>query len=168
MPNTKNFNLYRAHSDMLNLAPTSTGFTSGIVEIYPKLKGILKELATQVLLLNASITDFVFEVKNEEVVTVEDVNVASKRVSEEGPLTALLGYETKLLVSTDYTNDTLSLLLIHHQHKGDESMVKTYVWYVNELRYSKRMAAVCNIVATKYIAGVESSLEYMICGFFCV
>merc|ERR1712087_289240 len=63
MPNTKKSDLRRARSGMLNLCPTSTGSATAIVEIYPELKGKLNGLAIRVPLLNASLTDCVFEVE---------------------------------------------------------------------------------------------------------
>lgn len=47
---------------MLNLAPTSTGSATAIATIFPELKGKLNGLAIRVPMLNASITDCVFEV----------------------------------------------------------------------------------------------------------
>jgi len=160
MPNTKKSDLRRARSGMLNLAPTSTGSATAIVEIYPELKGKLNGLAIRVPLLNASITDCVFEIEKEGV-TVEEVNAALKKASEEGPLKGILGYETKPLVSTDYTNDTRSSIIDALSTQViDGTMVKIYAWYDNECGYSKRMAELCNIVAAKYIAGVEPSFKY--------
>ncbi|KAL3785944.1 hypothetical protein ACHAWO_001450 [Cyclotella atomus] len=159
MPNTKKSDLRRARSGMLNLAPTSTGSATAIVEIYPELKGKLNGLAIRVPLLNASITDCVFEV--EKSVTVEEVNAALKKASEEGPLKGILGYEEKPLVSTDYTNDVRSSIIDALSTQViDGTMVKIYAWYDNECGYSKRMAELCNTVAAKYIAGVEPSFKY--------
>jgi glyceraldehyde 3-phosphate dehydrogenase len=112
-------------------------------------------------LLNASITDCVFEIEKEEGVTVEEVNAALKKASEEGPLKGILGYETKPLVSTDYTDDTRSSIIDALSTQViDGTMVKIYAWYDNECGYSKRMAELCNIVAAKYIAGVEPTFQY--------
>ena len=146
---------------MLNLAPTSTGSATAIVEIYPELKGKLNGLAIRVPLLNASITDCAFEIEKEGGVTVEEVNAALKKASEEGPLKGILGYETKPLVSTDYTNDTRSSIIDALSTQViDGTMVKIYAWYDNECGYSKRMAELCNVVAAKYIAGVEPGFKY--------
>merc|ERR1712038_987612 len=109
MPNVKKSDLRRARSGMLNLCPTSTGSATAIVEIYPELKGKLNGLAIRVPLLNASLTDCVFEV--EQPTTVEEVNAALKEASESGPLKGILGYETRPLVSTDYTNDVRSSII---------------------------------------------------------
>jgi len=159
MPNHKKSDLRRARSGMLNLCPTSTGSATAIIEIYPELKGKLNGLAVRVPLLNASLTDCVFEVNKE--VTREEVNEALKKASEEGPLKGILGFETKPLVSTDYTNDTRSSVIDALSTQViDKQMVKIYAWYDNECGYSKRMAELCNIVAAKYIANVEPSFKY--------
>jgi glyceraldehyde 3-phosphate dehydrogenase len=110
-----------------NLCPTSTGSATAIVEIYPELKGKLNGLAVRVPLLNASLTDCVFEVK--EPVTREQVNEALKKASESGPLKGIMGYETKPLVSTDYTNDTRSCIIDALSTQViDGTMVKIYAW----------------------------------------
>lgn len=146
MPNTKKSDLRRARSGMTNLCPTSTGSATAIVEIYPELKGKLNGLAVRVPLLNASLTDCVFEV--EKPVTKEEVNAALKAASESGPLKGILGYEEKPLVSTDYTNDTRSSIIDALSTQViDGTLVKIYAWYDNEAGYSKRMAELCHIVA---------------------
>jgi glyceraldehyde 3-phosphate dehydrogenase len=69
---------------MTNLAPTSTGSATAIATIFPELKGKLNGLAIRVPLLNASITDCVFEV--EKSTTVEEVNELMRAASAEGSL----------------------------------------------------------------------------------
>lgn len=159
MPNTKKSDLRRARSGMVNLCPTSTGSATAIVEIYPELKGKLNGLAVRVPLLNGSITDCVFEVKRP--VTKEEVNAALKEASESGPLKGILGYETKPLVSADYTNDTRSSIIDALSTQViDGTMIKIYAWYDNEAGYSKRMAELCNITAAMNITGTEPSFKY--------
>lgn len=159
MPNTKKSDLRRARSGMVNLCPTSTGSATAIIEIYPELKGKLNGLAVRVPLLNASITDCVFEVK--KAVTKEEVNAALEAASKEGPLKGILGYEVKPLVSTDYTNDTRSCIIDALSTQViDGTLVKIYAWYDNEAGYSKRMAELCNIVAAQNITGTEPTFKY--------
>jgi glyceraldehyde 3-phosphate dehydrogenase len=159
MPNTKKSDLRRARSGMVNLCPTSTGSATAIVEIYPELKGKLNGLAVRVPLLNASITDCVFEVK--KTVTVEEVNEVLKKASEEGPLKGILGYETKPLVSTDYTNDTRSSIVDALSTQViDGTLIKIYAWYDNEAGYSKRMAELCHIAAAVNITKKEPAFKY--------
>jgi glyceraldehyde 3-phosphate dehydrogenase len=159
MPNTKKDDLRRARSGMVNLCPTSTGSATAIAEIFPELRGKLNGLAVRVPLLNASLTDCVFSVQRP--VTVEEVNAALKAASEAGPLKGILGYESKPLVSTDYTNDTRSCIVDALSTQViDGSLVKIYAWYDNEAGYSKRMAELCNIAAAKNITGKEPTFKY--------
>merc|ERR1712238_526048 len=135
------------------------GSATAIVEIYPELKGKLNGLAIRVPLLNASITDCVFQVSRPT--TVEEVNAALKKASKEGPLVGILGYETKPLVSSDYTDDTRSSIIDALSTQViDGTMVKVYAWYDNEAGYSKRMAELCNITAAMNITGTEPLFKY--------
>jgi glyceraldehyde 3-phosphate dehydrogenase len=97
--------LRRARSALNSLIPTTTGSATAITLIYPELKGRLNGHAVRVPLLNASLTDCVFEV--ERATTVEEVNALFKAAAD-GPLKGILGYEERPLVSADYTNDTRS------------------------------------------------------------
>jgi glyceraldehyde 3-phosphate dehydrogenase len=151
--------LRRARSGMVNLAPTSTGSATAITEIYPDLKGKLNGLAVRVPLTSSSLTDCVFEVS--KATTVEEVNAALKAASESGPLKGILGFETKPLVSTDYTNDTRSSIVDALSTQViDGTMVKINAWYDNECGYSKRMAELVNIVAAKKVTKTEPSFKY--------
>ena len=95
------------------------------------MKGKLNGLAVRVPLLNGSITDCVFEVK--KTVTKEEVNAALKAATESGPLKGILGYETKPLVSADYTNDTRSSIIDALSTQViDGTLIKIYAWYDNE------------------------------------
>ena len=90
------------------------------------MKGKLNGLAVRVPLLNASLTDCVFEV--ETPTTVKEVNEALKEASL-GELKGILGYEEKPLVSTDYTNDTRSSIIDALSTQViDGTMVKIYAW----------------------------------------
>ncbi|SCN47176.1 NAD-dependent glyceraldehyde-3-phosphate dehydrogenase [methanotrophic endosymbiont of Bathymodiolus azoricus (Menez Gwen)] len=129
--------LRRARASSLSLIPTSTGSATAITEIFPELKGKLNGMAVRVPLANASLTDCVFEV--EQPVTVEVVNAALEAAAM-GELKGILGYETKPLVSADYTNDTrsstvdaLSTMIING------TQVKILTWYDNEMGYVQRM-----------------------------
>ena len=54
--------LRRARSALMSLIPTTTGSATAIGLIYPELQGKLNGVAIRVPLLNASLTDCVFEV----------------------------------------------------------------------------------------------------------
>ncbi|MBC7179234.1 MAG: ArsJ-associated glyceraldehyde-3-phosphate dehydrogenase [Roseovarius sp.] len=136
--------LRRARSALNSLIPTTTGSATAITLIYPELKGRLNGHAVRVPLLNASITDCVFEMERET--TVEEVNALFKAASE-GPLAGILGYETRPLVSADYTNDTRSGIVdAPSTMVVNGTQVKVYVWYDNEMGYAHRLVDVACMV----------------------
>ncbi|MFM2043444.1 MAG: hypothetical protein RLY86_2020, partial [Pseudomonadota bacterium] len=100
--------LRRARSALMNLIPTSTGSATAIGLIYPELQGKLNGIAVRVPLLNASLTDCVFEVARPT--SVDEVN-GLLRAAAEGPLAGILGYEERPLVSQDYVNDPRSAIV---------------------------------------------------------
>lgn len=127
----------RARSALNSLIPTSTGSATAITMIYPELKGKLDGIAIRVPLLNASLSDCVFQV--EKSTSVEEVN-ESLREASETYLNGILGYEVKPLVSADYTNDTRSGIVdALSTMVTDGEMVKILVWYDNETGYATRM-----------------------------
>ena len=139
--------LRRARSALTNLIPTTTGSATAITLIYPELKGKLNGHAVRVPLLNASITDCVFEMARET--TVNEVNSLFKAAAE-GPLKGILGYETRPLVSSDYTNDqrsgiidALSTMVVNG------TQLKVYAWYDNEYGYAYRLVDVALMVGGK-------------------
>lgn len=136
--------LRRARSALTNLIPTTTGSATAITLIYPELKGRLNGHAVRVPLLNASITDAVFEMQRET--TVAEVNALFKAAAE-GPLRGILGYETRPLVSSDYTNDTRSGIIdAQSTMVVNGTLVKVYAWYDNEMGYAHRLVDVALMV----------------------
>lgn len=129
--------LRRARSAMLSLAPTTTGSATAIALIYPELKGKLNGHAVRAPVLNASLTDCVFELKRET--TVEEVNRLFADAAR-GPLAGILGYEERPLVSADYARDTRSSIVdALSTMVTDGTMLKVYAWYDNEMGYACRM-----------------------------
>jgi glyceraldehyde 3-phosphate dehydrogenase len=139
--------LRRARSALTNLIPTTTGSATAITLIYPELKGKLNGHAVRVPLLNASITDCVFEMARET--TVEEVNGLFKAAAE-GPLKGILGYETRPLVSSDYTNDQRSGIIdAPSTMVVNGTQLKVYAWYDNEMGYAHRLVDVAFMVGEK-------------------
>jgi len=136
--------LRRARSALNSLIPTTTGSATAITLIYPELKGRLNGHAVRVPLLNASITDCVFEMDRET--SVEEVNALFKSAAD-GALAGILGYETRPLVSADYTNDTRSGIVdAPSTMVVNGTQVKVYVWYDNEMGYAHRLVDVACMV----------------------
>jgi glyceraldehyde 3-phosphate dehydrogenase len=136
---------HRARSALLNLIPTSTGSATAITLIYPEPKGRLDGHAVRVPLLNASLTDCVFEV--ERPTTAEEVNALFDTWAA-GPLKGIPGVEHRPLVSSDFLNDprssivdALSTMVVNG------TQVKVYAWYDNEWGYACRLADITRMVA---------------------
>ena len=137
--------LRRARACGQSLIPTSTGSARAITKIFPELTGKLNGHAVRIPLLNASLTDFVFEAARP--VTAEEVNGYFKEAAE-GELNGILGYEERPLVSVDYLDDprssivdALSTMVV------DGTQVKIYAWYDNEWGYVCRMMDIADKIA---------------------
>ena len=129
--------LRRARSALLSLQPTTTGSATAIALIYPELMGKLNGHAVRAPVLNASLTDCVFEMARPT--TAEEVN-ALFRTAAAGPLAGILGYEERPLVSADYARDTRSAIVdAPSTLVTDGTMLKVYAWYDNEIAYACRM-----------------------------
>ncbi len=137
--------LRRARSALLSLIPTTTGSATAIGLIYPELQGKLNGVAIRVPLLNASLTDCVFEV--ERSTSVAEVNQLFNQAAET-TLRGILAYEERPLVSIDFLNDAhsaivdaLSTMVI------DGTQVKILAWYDNEWGYVNRLVELARKVS---------------------
>ena len=109
------------------------------------MQGRLNGLAVRVPLLNASLTDFVFEAQRP--VTVEEINGYFKAAAE-GELRGILGYEERPLVSVDYVNDPRSSIIDAQSTMViNGTQVKIFAWYDNEWAYVNRMMDLARKVA---------------------
>jgi glyceraldehyde 3-phosphate dehydrogenase len=137
--------LRRARANSLSLIPTTTGSATAIALIYPELKGKLNGHAVRVPLLNASLTDCVFELKHRT--SAEEVNALFKAAAD-GPLRGILAYEERPLVSIDFKGDrhsaiidSLSTMVVAG------TQLKVFAWYDNEIGYVNRMVELARKVA---------------------
>lgn len=137
--------LRRARSALMSLIPTTTGSATAIGLIYPELQGKLNGMAVRVPLLNASLTDCVFEVARST--TPYEVNGYLAEAAE-GELRGILGFERRPLVSVDFVNDPrssivdgLSTMVV------DGTQVKVVAWYDNEWGYVNRLVELAAKVA---------------------
>ena len=131
---------------MLSLQPTTTGSATAIALIYPELRGKLNGHAVRAPVLNASLTDCVFELARE---TSAEVVNALFAAAASGPLAGILGVEHRPLVSADYAGDTRSAIVDGLSTLvTDGTMLKVYAWYDNEMGYACRMVDLaCHMAA---------------------
>jgi glyceraldehyde 3-phosphate dehydrogenase len=140
--------LRRARACGQSLIPTTTGSARAITEIFPELAGKLNGLAVRVPLLNASLTDFVFEA--ERPVTAGEVNGFFEEAAA-GGLAGILGYEERPLVSVDYVNDPRSSIVDGPSTMVvDGTQVKVLAWYDNEWGYVNRMMELARKIAAGF------------------
>ena len=129
--------LRRARACGESMIPTTTGSAKAITKIFPELEGKLNGHAVRIPLLNASLTDFVFEA--ERAVTVAEIN-AYLREAADTYLQGILGYEERPLVSVDYKGDPRSSIIdAPSTMVVNGTQVKLYAWYDNEWGYMNRM-----------------------------
>lgn len=126
----------RARAAAESIIPTTTGAASAVAKVIPELKGKLDGMAVRVPTPNVSLVDFVVELETD--VTVEKINAAFKRASE-NELQGILAYNELPLVSRDYngseissTVDGLSTMVL------ENNLVKIIAWYDNEYGYAAR------------------------------
>jgi glyceraldehyde 3-phosphate dehydrogenase len=137
--------LRRARAASLSLIPTTTGSATAITLIYPELQGKLNGHAVRVPLLNASITDAVFEMQRP--VSAEEVNDLFK-AAEATYLKGVLGVEERPLVSIDFKGDSRSSIIdALSTMVVDGTQLKVLAWYDNEMGYVHRMMELCQKVA---------------------
>ncbi|BBK36016.1 glyceraldehyde-3-phosphate dehydrogenase [Allostella sp. ATCC 35155] len=136
--------LRRARSAMNSLQPTTTGSATAIGLIYPELKGRLDGHAVRAPVLNASLTDCVFEL--DRATTAGEVNDLFAAAAA-GDLAGILGIETRPLVSVDYADDSRSAIVdAPSTLVTDGTLLKVYAWYDNEMGYACRMVDLAEIV----------------------
>ena len=137
----------RSRSALNSLIPTSTGSATAIAKIFPELEGKLNGIAVRVPVLNASLTDCVFSLK--QALSAESVNELLSQAAETS-LSGILGVERRPLVSADFVNDPRSAVVDALSTTAlDGGLVKVLLWYDNEYGYVHRMAELANKIASE-------------------
>lgn len=136
----------RARAAQANLIPTSSNSAYAVSLVIPELTGKIDSIAVRAPVLNASLTDCVFHVARDT--SVEEVNDLLRAAATEGPLAAVLGFETKPLVSSDFAGNPNSATVDALSTRvTDRRMVKVLAWYDNEWGYANRMIDLARRIA---------------------
>ena len=137
----------RGRAAAINIVPTSTGAAKAVELVLPEVKGKLEALALRVPVPAGSIIDLV--ATTEKKITVDSVNQAFKRASEE-ELRGIIHYTEIPLVSSDYVGSPYSCVVDAKLTRVlGENMVKVFAWYDNEFGYSSRLAECALFIAEK-------------------
>ncbi|EOI3456050.1 type I glyceraldehyde-3-phosphate dehydrogenase [Cronobacter turicensis] len=137
-----------ARAAALSIVPYSSGAAKAIGKVIPELDGRMTGYSLRVPVPVVSIVDLTVTLARD--VTVEEVNAAFLKASQEGPLKNILGYSDEPLVSSDYRGDPrssiidgLSTLVIGGK------MVKILAWYDNEWGFSNRLVDLALLMARR-------------------
>src|SRR5699024_8390925 len=126
----------RARAAAENIIPTSTGAAKVVGEVIPELNGKLNGMAVRVPVSDGSLVDLVAELKTD--VTKEEINKVLKEASENS-LKNIFRYNEKSIVSLYIIgNSHFSIINGLLTNNIEETMVKVFAWYDNEVGYSAR------------------------------
>jgi glyceraldehyde 3-phosphate dehydrogenase len=129
--------LRRARAAAVNVIPTTTGAAKAVALVLPELKGKFHGMSLRVPVKDVSLVDLTVVLERD--VTVDEVNAAMKRASEDD-LVGILGYTEEELVSTDFQGDARSSVVDAKSTMViDGKHVKVLSWYDNEWGYSCRV-----------------------------
>lgn len=139
--------LRRARAAALNIVPTTTGAAKAVGLVLPDLNGKLDGFAVRVPVPTGSLVDLTFVPKKD--VTVEEVNAAMKKASEDEKLSVAFEYSDEPLVSTDIQHNPHGSIFDSEMTRVLGNQVKVVSWYDNEWGYSNRLVDLTKLVASK-------------------
>lgn len=127
----------RSRAAFINIIPSTTGAAKAVAKVIPELKGKVDGMSLRVPIATGSITDISVIVKKPT--TVEEVNKKFKEASK-NKMKGILGYEDRVLVSSDYIGSSYSCIFDANYTKVvNGNLVKIFGWYDNEWGYSTRL-----------------------------
>jgi glyceraldehyde 3-phosphate dehydrogenase len=129
--------LRRARAAAENIVPTTTGAAKAIGKVVPSVKGKMDGIAVRVPTPVVSLIDLVCEVKKET--TVEEVNKAFEKYSNQKEMKGIFLVEKEPLVSSDFKGNSFSSIFDFEYTKVNGNLVKVMAWYDNEWAYSCRL-----------------------------
>lgn len=127
----------RSRAAFQNIIPSTSGAAKAVVKTIPDLKGKIEVGAIRVPVPTVSLSDISAVV--EKTTTVEEINMAFKKASQE-EMKEILKYETEMLVSSDYIGSPYSCIYDANYTKViNGNAIKLFGWYDNEWGYSARI-----------------------------
>ncbi len=136
--------LRRARASAVNIVPASTGAARATSLVLESMKGKLDGTALRVPVQDGSITDFVGILGRDA--TVDEVNEAFRAAATSGPLSKVVVYEDRPIVSSDIVGSPASCTFDSKLTMSMGSLVKVLGWYDNEWGYSNRLVDLSLVV----------------------
>ncbi len=128
--------LRRARAAAQSIVPTTTGAAKALTKIFPELSNVIGGCGIRVPVINGSLTDITFNVKQS--VSITDINTTFKEASNKN-YKGILEYTEDPIVSIDIIGNTHSCIFDAGMTSVIGNMVKIIGWYDNETGYSKRI-----------------------------
>jgi len=138
--------LRRARAASQSIVPTTTGAAKALTKIFPDLENVIGGCGIRVPVINGSLTDITFNVKN--TVSVSEINAAFKLASET-KYKGILEYTKDPIVSIDIVGNPHSCVFDSLMTSVIGNMVKIIGWYDNETGYSTRIIDLINKLSKK-------------------
>ena len=139
--------LRRARAAALNIVPTTTGAAKAVGLVLPDLNGKLDGFAVRVPVPTGSLVDLTFVPKKD--VTVEEVNAAMKKASEDEKLSVAFEYSDEPLVSTDIQHNPHGSIFDSDMTRVLGNQVKVVSWYDNEWGYSNQLVRMSDYIGQR-------------------
>ena len=128
--------LRRARAAGQSIVPTTTGAAKALTKIFPEFAEKIGGCGIRVPVINGSLTDITFNVKDET--SVEAINTAFKEAAKSS-FKDILEYTEDPIVSIDIVGNTHSCIFDAQMTSVIGNMVKIIGWYDNETGYSSRI-----------------------------
>lgn len=139
--------LRRSRAAAQSIVPTTTGAAKALTKIFPELSDVIGGCGIRVPVINGSLTDITFNVKNS--VSIETINNTFKEAAS-NEYKGIIEYTEDPIVSIDIVGNTHSCIFDSGMTSVIGNMVKIIGWYDNETGYSKRIIdLMCNLSAKK-------------------
>ncbi|MBX3023210.1 MAG: type I glyceraldehyde-3-phosphate dehydrogenase [Bdellovibrionales bacterium] len=140
--------LRRARAAALSMIPTTTGAAKAVGLVLPELKGKFDGTSIRVPTPNVSLVDLTF--RSLKPVSVDAINEAFRKASEEGPLKGVLAVESDPCVSVDFNGSPYSSVIdVGNTMVIGQNLAKVFSWYDNEMGFSHRMIDVAKYMSEK-------------------
>ena len=128
--------LRRARAAAESIVPTTTGAAKALAKVFTELEGNIGGCGVRVPVLNGSMTDLTFVVKNPP--TGDQINAAMLKASK-NEMSGILDFTDEPIISVDIIGSPYSCIFDSLLTSVIGNMVKVVGWYDNEAGYSNRL-----------------------------
>ncbi|TNJ44603.1 type I glyceraldehyde-3-phosphate dehydrogenase [Tamlana fucoidanivorans] len=145
--------LRRSRAAGQSIVPTTTGAAKALTKIFPELSNAIGGCGIRVPVINGSLTDITFNVKQE--VSISEINETFKHAALNN-YKGIIEYTSDPIVSIDIVGNTHSCIFDSQMTSVIGKMVKIIGWYDNETGYSSRIIdLIRNLSIKNYVLSIK-------------